>query len=116
MGVMVETWVVKDPKLQKECDEFMVKWIQHVASILEKSTPSHRYYAKTDPPGGRTLMVEFDSKAKMDETLELVGADKTFQKLTQEFMEKYVDDPPVVTYWDDLKKEEIDSTLAKVWS
>ena len=115
MGVMVETWVVKDPKLQEECDELMVKWIQHVASILGKFTPRHRYYAKTEPEGGRALMVEFESKAEMDEALGLVGADETFQKLTQEFMEKYVDNPPVVTYWDDLKKEEIDSTLAKVW-
>jgi hypothetical protein len=115
MGVMVETWVVKDPKLEKEHDEFMVKWIQYVVSYLGKTSPNHRYYAQTEPAGGRTLMAYFKTKAKMDEVLGKLGAEKEFQKFQQEFMEKYVDNPPVVTYWNNLKKKEIDSILAKAW-
>jgi len=114
MGYMVETWVIKDPEMQKEHDEFLLKWFQYVISKLGKSAPNHRYYAMTEPIGGRSLMVEFETKAEMDAVVDPLRVDETFAKYNQEFLDKYVDDPPVVTYWDDLKKEEIDFTLAKV--
>jgi len=111
MGVMVETWVVKDPALSEERDEFFMKWFHHVVSRLGKSSPPHRYYDQSDPAGGRCLMVEFESREKMDEVMNPLRKDETFMKFSQEFLAKYVDEPPKVMFWQDLKREEIDNTL-----
>ena len=116
MYIRYETWIVKDSALLEEHDEFLLRWFKNAAiPALGKKAPIHRLFSMTDPKEGRALIIETESKEKMDEVFQLLRADETFRKYSSEFKSKYIDEDPVNTFMNSLKQEEIDLELRKVW-
>jgi hypothetical protein len=107
MGVTVETWVVKDPSKAEEQDQFFMKWLDYVCSVLGSSAPWHRYYAQRNPVGGRVLVFGFGSNKDEQKFEKLRTGDKTFAKFRDEWFAKYDIQDFIVRPCDEIMQDTI---------
>jgi hypothetical protein len=107
MGVTIETWVVKDPSKIEEHDQFFMRWMNYVDSVLGESSPSCRYYAERNPVGGRVLVIMHNNEEDERKLDKMRVDDATFVKFRDEWFTKYEPQSFVIKPCDEIMYDTI---------